>query len=62
MINKNEKPVFKKPIYIKGEKNNIIVECSFEWNSGYSEDVHAFTNNINQKKDGELILLDLEAH
>ena len=24
LINKNEKSVFKKPIYLKGEKNNLI--------------------------------------
>ncbi len=56
LINKNEKPVFKKPLYIKGEKKDIIVECSFQWNSGFSEDVHAFTNNINQKDGGTHLL------
>ncbi len=56
LINKNEKPVFKKPLYIKGEKKDVIVECSFQWNSGFSEDVHAFTNNINQKDGGTHLL------
>ena len=37
LINKNEKEVFKKPIYVTASKNNVIVECSFEWNAGYSE-------------------------
>ncbi len=56
LINKNEKSVFKKPIYIKGEKKEVIVECSLQWNSGFSEDVLAFTNNIHQKDGGTHLL------
>ena len=56
LINKNEKEVFKKPISIIGTKNNIVVECAFEWNAGYSEEVLAFTNNINQKDGGTHLL------
>ena len=56
LINKNEKSVFKKPLYIKGEKKEVIVECSLQWNSGFSEDVLAFTNNIHQKDGGTHLL------
>ena len=56
LINKNDKPIFKKPIYIKGEKKEVIVECSLQWNSGFSEDVLAFTNNIHQKDGGTHLL------
>ncbi len=56
LVNKNEKEVFKKPVYITATKNNVIVECSFEWNSGYSEDVLPFTNNIPQKDGGTHLL------
>ena len=56
LVNKNEKEVFKKPIYITATKNNVVVECSFEWNSGYSEDVLPFTNNIPQKDGGTHLL------
>ena len=56
LINKNKKEVFKKPISIIGVKNNIVVECSFEWNAGYSEEALAFTNNINQKDGGTHLL------
>ena len=56
LINKNEKEVFKKPISIVGTKNNIVVECAFEWNAGYSEEVLAFTNNISQKDGGTHLL------
>jgi len=56
LVNKNEKEVFKKPIYVTSTKNNVVVECSFEWNAGYSEDVLPFTNNIPQKDGGTHLL------
>ncbi len=56
LINKNEKEVFKKPIYVTAAKNNVVVECSFEWNAGYSEEVLPFTNNIHQKDGGTHLL------
>ena len=56
LVNKNEKEVFKKPVYVTASKNNVLVECSFEWNSGYSEEVLPFTNNIPQKDGGTHLL------
>ncbi len=56
LVNKNEKEVFKKPVYITSTKNNVVVECSFEWNAGYSEEVLPFTNNIPQKDGGTHLL------
>ena len=56
LVNKNEKEVFKKPIFVTATKNNVIVECSFEWNAGYSEEVLPFTNNIPQKDGGTHLL------
>ena len=56
LVNKNEKEVFKKPIYVTGTKENVVVECSFEWNAGYSEDVLPFTNNIPQRDGGTHLL------
>ncbi len=56
LINKNDKEVFKKPVYVSATKNNVVVECSFEWNAGYSEEVLPFTNNIPQKDGGTHLL------
>jgi DNA gyrase subunit B len=56
LVNKNETGVFKKPIFVSAEKERVVVECAFEWNAGYSEDVLAFTNNIHQKDGGTHLL------
>ena len=54
--NKNGNDLFKKPIIFEGIKNGIEIECSLEWNSTYSEDVYAYTNNIYQKDGGTHLL------
>ena len=33
--NKNDNDLFKKPILIEGNKNNLEIECSLKWNAGY---------------------------
>ena len=54
--NKNGNDLFKKPIYIEGNKDNIELECSLKWNSSYSEDIYPYTNNIFQKDGGTHLL------
>jgi len=56
LVNKNDLSLFKKPIFISGEKNGVLVESALQWNSGYSEDVLPFTNNIHQKDGGTHLL------
>merc|ERR1711965_8360 len=56
LVNKNEKEVFKKPVYVTATKNDVVVECSLEWNASYSEEVLPFTNNIPQKDGGTHLL------
>ncbi len=56
LLNKNGNDLFKKPIYIEGNKTNIEIECSLKWNSSYSEEVYPYTNNIFQKDGGTHLL------
>ncbi len=54
--NKNGNNLFKKPIYLEGNKSNIEIQCSLEWNSSYTEEVFPYTNNIFQKDGGTHLL------
>ncbi len=56
LLNKSNNDLFKKPIYIDGNKNNIEIECSLKWNSSYIEEVFPYTNNIFQKDGGTHLL------
>ncbi len=40
------------PIYIEGEKNDIPVEISMQYNSSFSENIHSYVNNINTHEGG----------
>ncbi|ODA39288.1 DNA gyrase subunit B [Desulfosporosinus sp. BG] len=39
-------PVHKKPIYFKGEKDDVVIECAIQYNDGDDESLHSYVNNI----------------
>ncbi len=45
-LNKNRETINKKPIYIEGEKDKIMVEVSIQYNDGFSDNMLSFVNNI----------------
>ena len=47
-LNRNKTPLNENIINIKGEKNEVTVELSMQWNDGYQESIFCFTNNIPQ--------------
>lgn len=51
-LNKNKNALYAQPIYIEGEKENIIIELSFQHNDGYSENIFSYANNINTHEGG----------
>ena len=51
-LNKNKTPVHPKPIYISGEKGDVIVEIALQYNDGYSETIYTYANNINTREGG----------
>lgn len=40
------------PIYIENDKNSIPVEVALQYNSGYTENLHSYVNNINTIEGG----------
>ena len=51
-LNKNKTPIHLKPVYITGEKEDVIVEIALQYNDGYTETIYTFANNINTKEGG----------
>ena len=51
-LNEGKNLINPNPIYFKGEKNNISIECSLQWTDSYHENTICFTNNIIQRDGG----------
>lgn len=51
-LNKGKEPLHDQPIYFEKEEDRIKVEMAIEYNSGYSENIFSFANNINTREGG----------
>ncbi len=51
-INKNRQPIFPEPIYVKAEKDHIVVEVALQYNREYQENIYTYANNINTTEGG----------
>ncbi|HKI46041.1 MAG TPA: DNA topoisomerase (ATP-hydrolyzing) subunit B [Balneolales bacterium] len=51
-LDENRESLMDKPIYIKGEMENVPVEIAIQYNKTYSENVHSYVNNINTHEGG----------
>jgi DNA gyrase subunit B len=51
-LNEGKRPLFKDPVYISGERDNIQFEVSLQYNDGYQENILSFANNINTIEGG----------
>ena len=51
-LNEGKNLINSKPIFFKGEKNNISIECALQWTDSYHENTICFTNNIIQRDGG----------
>jgi len=51
-LNEGKEPIHAEPVYIQGVKDNVSVEISFQYTSGYTETVFGFANNINTPDGG----------
>ena len=51
-LDASREPLISKPIYMDGEKNGIPVEVAMLYNTSFSENIHAYVNNINTHEGG----------
>lgn len=51
-INKNKEPINAKEIYFDVKKDDVVVEIAIQYNSGYSENIYSFANNIHTQEGG----------
>jgi DNA gyrase subunit B len=55
-LNKNKEVLHRKPIYIAGEKNDVLIEIAVQYNNSYKENIFTFANNINTKEGGSHLI------
>ncbi len=55
-LNKNKDLLHNPPIYISGEKNDVIMEVAFQYNNSYKETMLTFANNINTIEGGSHLI------
>jgi DNA gyrase subunit B len=51
-LNEGKEVLFKEPIYISGERDEIKVEVAIQYTDSYHSDIFAFANNINTTEGG----------
>ncbi len=51
-LDESEKSISGKPIYIQGERENVLVEIAFQYNESYNDSIYSFVNNINTHEGG----------
>lgn len=51
-IDESRTPLIDTPIYVKGKEENVEVEVAMQYNTGYSESIYSFVNNINTREGG----------
>jgi DNA gyrase subunit B len=55
-LNKTKAVLHPDPVYISGERNNVMMEVSFQYNDSYNEIICAFANNINTREGGSHLI------
>lgn len=51
-LNENKTPIQNEIIHLEGEQDGIIFEVALQYNTGYSESIYSFVNNINTHDGG----------
>lgn len=51
-LNQNKTVLHTVPVYIEAKKDDVEVECSFQYNDGFNENMFTFVNDINTREGG----------
>jgi DNA gyrase subunit B len=51
-LDQSRTPLLDEPIYITGKKDDVEVEVAMQYNTGYTENIYSFVNNITTKEGG----------
>jgi len=51
-INKKKEVINKQPIFFENKKDDVIVQVAMQYNTGYSENLYSFANNIRTQEGG----------
>ena len=51
-LNKNKTPIQSEIIHLEGEENDVIFEVALQYNTGYTDSIYSFVNNINTHDGG----------
>ena len=51
-LNKNKTPIHNQIIHLEGEDDGVIFEVAMQYNSGYTDSIYSFVNNINTHDGG----------
>ncbi|MFI5305546.1 MAG: ATP-binding protein, partial [Nitrospiria bacterium] len=51
-LNRNKEVVHPKPIYVSGQRGEVIIEVAFQYNDSYQEKIFSYANTINTRDGG----------
>ncbi len=51
-LNQNKTLLHTEPVYIEAKRDDVEVECSFQYNDGFNENMYTFVNDINTREGG----------
>lgn len=55
-INKTKTVLYEKPIYLSGERDNVLVEIAMQYTDSFAENVYSYVNNINTIEGGTHVI------
>jgi DNA gyrase subunit B len=55
-LNRNKSSLFETPVFIKDERDDIVVEAALQYTKEYQENIFTYANNINTKEGGSHLI------